>query len=91
MCVLLDNLAAHKSPAAEQAIRARGAWLLFLPPYSPDFNPIEMAFSKLKACIYVPAPPEPSTICGKPIGDIFNLFQPDECRNYFHAAGYGLT
>jgi transposase len=47
--VILDNLPAHKSPAAEQAIRERGAWLLFLPPYSPDLNPIEMAFAKLKA------------------------------------------
>ena len=46
--VILDNLPAHKSPAAEQAIRERGAWLLFLPPYSPDLNPIEMAFAKLK-------------------------------------------
>src|ERR1700720_4420009 len=47
--VIMDNLAAHKSKAAEKAIRARGAWILFLPPYSPDLNPIEMAFSKLKA------------------------------------------
>ena len=47
--VILDNLPAHKSPAAEQAMRERGAWLLFLPPYSTDLNPIEMAFAKLKA------------------------------------------
>ena len=47
--VILDNLPAHKSPAAEQAIRERGARLIFLPPYSPDLNPIEMAFAKLKA------------------------------------------
>ena len=45
----MDNSAAHKSKAAEKAIRATGAWILFLPPYSPDLNPIEMAFSKLKA------------------------------------------
>ncbi len=43
----MDNLAAHKSPIAEKAIRDRGAWVLFLPPYSPDLNPIEMAFAKL--------------------------------------------
>ena len=43
--VIMDNLAAHKSPAAEKAIRERGAWILFLPPYSPDLNPIEMAFA----------------------------------------------
>src|ERR1700675_416123 len=47
--VIMDNLAAHKSKAAEKSIKARGAWILFLPPYSPDLNPIEMAFSKLKA------------------------------------------
>ncbi len=47
--VVLDNLPAHKSAEAERAIRAKGAWLLFLPPYSPDLNPIEMAFAKLKA------------------------------------------
>lgn len=47
--VILDKLAAHKSPKAEAAIKARGAWMLFLPPYSPDLTPIEVAFSKLKA------------------------------------------
>jgi transposase len=47
--VILDNLPAHKSAAAEKAVRARGAWFLFLPPYSPDLNPIEMVFAKLKA------------------------------------------
>jgi len=47
--VIMDNLAAHKSKAAEKAIKTRGAWILFLPPYSPDLNPIEMAFAKLKA------------------------------------------
>ncbi len=47
--IILDNLSAHKSAAAERAIRARGAWILFLPPYSRDLNPIEMAFAKLKA------------------------------------------
>ena len=49
--VVLDNLPAHKSAAAEKAIRAKHAWLLFLPPYSPDLNPIEMAFAKLKALL----------------------------------------
>ena len=51
--VVCDNLPAHKSAAAEQAIRAKGAWLLFLPPYSPDLNPIEMAFAKLKALLSI--------------------------------------
>jgi transposase len=49
--VVLDNLPAHKSAAAEQAVRAMGAWLLFLPPYRPALNPIEMAFAKLKALL----------------------------------------
>ena len=47
--IILDNLSTHKSPRAAQALRKRGCWFLFLPPYSPDLNPIEMAFSKLKA------------------------------------------
>lgn len=63
--VILDNLAAHKSLAAEQAIRDRGTWMLFLPPYSPNLNPIEMAFAKLKAHLK-PAPSGPSTNSGKP-------------------------
>ena len=47
--MILDNLSAHKSPKPQKAIRAKGAWMLFLPQYGPDLNPIEMAFSKLKA------------------------------------------
>ena len=85
--VILDNLAAHKSPKAEAAIRARGAWMLFLPPYSPDLNPIEMAFSKLKAQLRALAI---RTIDGlwQAIGDICALYSPTECKNYFKAAGY---
>jgi transposase len=64
--VILDNLPAHKSQAAEQAIRAKGAWLLFLPSYSPDLNPIEMAFSKLKAHLRKKKRPGPSTNYGEP-------------------------
>jgi transposase len=62
--VILDDQFAHKSPAAEQAIRERGARLLFLPPYSPDLNPIEMAFAKLKARVSAPSPCAPSTNSG---------------------------
>jgi transposase len=65
--VILDNLPAHKSPAAEQAIRERGAWLLFLPPYSPDLNPIEMAFANSRR-ICAPWPCAPSTNSGRPSG-----------------------
>lgn len=88
--VILDNLAAHKSPAAEQAVRERGAWLLFLPAYSPDLNPIEMAFSKLKAHLRARAARTIDDLW-QAIGDICDLFHPDECLNYFNAAGYGLT
>ncbi|MER8413026.1 IS630 family transposase [Mesorhizobium sp. M1342] len=78
--VILDNLAAHKSPTAEAAIRARGAWLLFLPPYSPDLNPIEMAFAKLKAHLRAKAIRTIDALW-QAIGDICNLFSPTECRN----------
>ncbi|TIL67891.1 IS630 family transposase [Mesorhizobium sp.] len=88
--VILDNLAAHKSQTAEAAIRAKGAWLLFLPPYSPDLNPIEMAFAKLKAHLRAKAIRTIDALW-QAIGDICNLFSPVECRNYFTAAGYGLT
>ena len=88
--VVLDNLPAHKSAAAEQAIRAMGAWLLFLPPYSPDLNPIEMAFAKLKALLRARAIRTIDALW-RAIGEICDLFSPQECQNYFHAAGYGLT
>ncbi len=88
--VILDNLAAHKSPAAEQAVRARGAWFLFLPPYSPDLNPIEMAFSKLKAHLRAIAARTIDDLW-RAIGNICALFTPQECSNYFAAAGYGLN
>jgi transposase len=84
-------LAAHKSKAAEKAIKARGAWILFLPPYSPDLNPIEMAFAKLKAHLRARAV---STIDAlwQEIGRICDLFEPAECQNYFTAAaGYGFS
>jgi transposase len=88
--VILDNLPAHKSPAAQQAIRERGAWLLFLPPYSPDLNPIEMAFAKLKAQLRAMAMRTIDELW-KAIGQICDLFKPQECANYFQAAGYGFT
>jgi transposase len=88
--VVLDNLPAHKSAAAEQAVRAMGAWLLFLPPYSPDLNPIEMAFAKLKALLRARAVRTIDALW-RAIGEICDLFSPQECQNYFHAAGYRLT
>lgn len=88
--VIMDNLAAHKSPMAEAAIKAKGAWVLFLPPYSPDLNPIEMAFAKLKAHLRARAARTIDTLW-KEIGHICDLFRPDECQNFFNAAGYGFN
>ena len=75
--------------AAEQAIRAMGAWLLFLPPYSPDLNPIEMAFAKLKALLRARAIRTIDALW-RAIGES-DLFSPQECQNYFDATGYGFT
>jgi transposase len=85
--VILDNLSVHKSARAEAAVRARGAWMLFLPQYSPDLNPIEMAFSKLKAHLRRAAARTFDALFDA-LHDICALFDPDECRNYFKAAGY---
>ena len=85
--VIADNLSAHKSAVAEKAIRDRGAWMLFLPPYSPDLNPIEMAFSKMKAHLRKRATRTIADLW-KAIGEICDLYEPDECLNYFKAAGY---
>jgi transposase len=85
--VVMDNLGSHKRPGIRAAIEAAGASLLYLPPYSPDFNPIENAFAKLKAMLRKTAA---RTINGlwSAIGDIINTFNPTECANYFSAAGY---
>ena len=85
--VIMDNLSSHKAPAVRHAIEAAGARLLFLPPYSPDFNPIENAFAKLKALLRKAAE---RTIDGlwNTIGELIELFTPLECKNYFNAAGY---
>ena len=88
--VILDNLAAHKSSRAEKAVRDRGAWFLFLPPYSPDLNPIEMAFAKLKAHLRARAVTTIDELW-KAIGAITSLITVKECMNYFAAAGYGAT
>jgi transposase len=87
--VIMDNLSSHKSERAERLIRDKGAWLLFLPPYSPDLNPIEMAFSKLKAHLRATAARTIENLW-KAIGDICRLYSTDECSNYFRAAGYGF-
>ena len=85
--VILDNLPAHKSIAARHAIEAKGARLLFLPPYSPDFNPIENAFAKLKALLRKAAARTVADL-SRAIGAAIDTFTPSECANYFAAAGY---
>ncbi|WP_348645463.1 transposase [Mesorhizobium sp. WSM4303] len=86
--VILDNVGFHKNERAAQLVRQRGAWLLFLPPYSPDLNPIEMAYSKLKAWLRKKAARTFDALC-QALGDICRLFEPAECRNFFKAAGSG--
>ena len=81
---------AHKCQSAEQAIRAKGAWLLFLPSYSPDLNPIEMTFSKLKAHLRAKAARSIGDLW-RAIADIYSLYDPIECSNFFKAAGYDLA
>ena len=85
--VILDNLAVHKSEKAAQCLKQKGAWFLFLPAYSPDLNPIEQAFSKIKAHL---RKAEARTIDAlwRAIGDICDLFEPHECWNDLRAAGY---
>ena len=85
--VILDNLNTHKSQRAADALAARGAWFLFLPKYSPDLNPIEMAFSKLKAHLRKAAARTYEALW-KAIGDICKLFPAEECWNYFKAQNY---
>jgi transposase len=85
--VILDNLSSHKSPKAAQTLRDIGAWFLFLPPYSPDLNPIEMAFSKLKTLLRKAAARTYDQLW-QAVGHVCNLFSDEECYNFFKAAGY---
>jgi transposase len=88
--VIMDNLSSHKGAAIRQAIEAAGASLIFLPPYSPDFNPIENAFAKLKALLRAAAERTVEALWTT-IGSLIDRFTPDECANYFAAAGYDAT
>ena len=85
--VILDNLAAHKSAKAAACLKQRGAWFLFLPAYSPDLNPIEQAFAKLKAHLRKAAARTVDALW-RVVSDICDLFEPQECWNYLKAAGY---
>ncbi len=85
--VVMDNLSSHKGIAIRQAIEAAGASLVFLPPYSPDFNPIENAFAKLKALLRKAAERTRDDLWAT-IGRLLDAFTPSECANYLAAAGY---
>ncbi|MER9564944.1 IS630 family transposase [Mesorhizobium sp. M0571] len=85
--VVMDNLPAHKAAGVRNAIEAAGASLLYLPPYSPDFNPIENAFAKLKALLRAKAERTIKALWDT-VGAVVDLFTPAECANYFKAAGY---
>ena len=85
--VIMDNLPAHKGAAIREAIERCGARLAFLPPYSPDFNPIENAFAKLKALLRARAERTVDALWNA-TGELIDAFKPDECANYFKAAGY---
>lgn len=86
--VVLDNLGSHKGKAARATIRARGAHLLFLPPYSPDLNPIEQVFAKLKHLMRK-AQTRDIEATWRKAGQLIALFSPNECANYLANSGYG--
>ena len=88
--VVLDNLAVHKQPEVRTAIEHVGARVRFLPPYSPDFNPIELAFAKLKAFLRAARPRNFEQVCTL-IALALDLFTPDECAAYARHCGYRAT
>src|SRR5829696_6697137 len=88
--VVMDNLPAHKGAAVRELIEAAGAELRYLPPYSPDLNPIEQGFSKLKAHLRK-AQERSIDALWQRIGKLLDLFQPGECANFFVNAGYART
>jgi transposase len=88
--VILDNLQAHKQPEVRMAIEQAGALLRVLPPYSPDFNPIELAFAKLKAFLRAARPRTFEQVCAL-MAAALALYLPDECANYVRHCGYRFT
>ena len=88
--VILDNLGSHKSKAVRQFIRATGAKLFFLPKYSPDLNPIEQVFAKLKHLLRKASARTAEAVCTA-IGEALNAFTQQECANYFANSGYNRT
>jgi len=88
--VIIDNLGSHKGKSVRRAIRAAGAKLFFLPPYSPDLNPIEQVFAKLKTLLRKAAERTIETTWRR-IGALLEAFTPQECANYFANSGYAST
>lgn len=88
--VIMDNLSSHKRSAVRQAIEAAGATLRYLPPYSPDLNPIENVFSKLKAKLRAAAKRTIAELQDY-LGDFLDVLAPDECRNCFRHCGYRVA
>jgi len=88
--VVMDNLAAHKVAGVEQAIAAAGASTLYLPPYSPDLNPVEQLIAKLKALLRKAAARTKETLWAA-VGELLQCCSPDECRNFLAHAGYDLA
>lgn len=86
--VVMDNLSVHKQEKVRQAIEAAGAQLSYLPPYSPDLNPIEKAFAKLKALLRKAAKRSVQDLWAA-VADALKAFSDEECANFFAAAGYG--
>jgi transposase len=85
--VIMDNLGSHKGKAVRDLIRSAGAKLFFLPKYSPDLNPIEQVFAKLKHLLRKAAARTIETVCAA-IGEILGAFSAEECANYFRNSGY---
>jgi len=85
--VIMDNLSSHKRPGIRKIIRSVGARLLYLPPYSPDLNPIEQVFAKLKHLLRKAAERTPENTWRR-TGTLLDEFKPDECTNYFVNSGY---
>ncbi len=88
--VIMDNLSSHKVAGVREAITAVDAYLLYLPPYSPDLNPIEQAFAKLKALLRKVSARTVDDLWAA-IAEIIELFPPEECANYFRNSGYGFN
>jgi transposase len=88
--VVLDNLSSHKAAGVREAIEQVGARLMYLPPYSPDLNPIELAFSKLKWLLRSAAERTVEALWSR-LGQLLDAFPPHQCRNYFQHCGYPVS